>query len=644
MKKLIIAALMLPLSALAQTYPSPTFNSVTLQNPLTPANGGTGVANTGTITLGGNLTTTGANPLTLTTTGSTNITLPTSGTLLNSSSGATAGANSNITSLSGLTTPLSVSQGGTGTTASTGSGSVVFATSPSLASPSLTGSPTASTPAQFTNSTAIATTAFVKAAGFQYPSSGGLVFSSSATLTTSQFNNWGIFNSASAVVTLPSSASTAVGATFTFMGGGTGGTVSAGGSDSIVRSSAASASTLIIPIASTFTITNEGGGVWYVTQTGTGTRSNDCQNILNYGADPTGVNDNSAAWTRALNAGLSIYKCVYFPTGTYNFTSQASYAANAGSIMVVGDGPNLSTLTFASGVSGIVVTTTNGGLLAHVRDLSVWTRGAGSGTVGMYFSNSSSTGGPQPQEQSDVTNVTIRGADGYNATNFWTYGINVNGWSQWNFTNVYVSGGSSFSGTAVQLGSTNPPNGIVYNFNACTFNFVGYGIVYGNNIQGVTVNASNFDTNIGIYVPSGESGLDQLAVVNSQFGIGVASGIGISVNSFLPNVQLSNNLFIIPGTGTGVSLSNTGLFSIVGNSFNQGSGVTAINGISVANTNGTNPGIITGNIFFGMVGGSAVALFSTANHVNVQSNVYLGNGTNVSNGCSATCTVGGGSP
>jgi len=46
------------------------------------ANGGTGVANTGkTITLGGNLTTSGANATTLTTTGTTSVTLPTSGTL-----------------------------------------------------------------------------------------------------------------------------------------------------------------------------------------------------------------------------------------------------------------------------------------------------------------------------------------------------------------------------------------------------------------------------------------------------------------------------------------------------------------------------------------------------------------------------------
>ncbi|MBU9228196.1 glycosyl hydrolase family 28-related protein [Burkholderia multivorans] len=42
MKKFLIAVLFAPLVALAQTYPSPTFNSVTLINPLTIANGGTG--------------------------------------------------------------------------------------------------------------------------------------------------------------------------------------------------------------------------------------------------------------------------------------------------------------------------------------------------------------------------------------------------------------------------------------------------------------------------------------------------------------------------------------------------------------------------------------------------------------------------
>jgi hypothetical protein len=87
---------------------------------LSGANGGTGVANSSkTITLGGNLTTSGAFTTTFTDTANTSVTLPTSGTLLNNTTGALAGANTNITSITGLTTPLAVNQGGTGANTST---------------------------------------------------------------------------------------------------------------------------------------------------------------------------------------------------------------------------------------------------------------------------------------------------------------------------------------------------------------------------------------------------------------------------------------------------------------------------------------------------------------------------------------------
>jgi hypothetical protein len=66
--------------------------------------GGTGVANTGkTITLGGNLTTSGAHATTLTTTGNTSVTLPTTGTL-STLDGAETLTNKTLTSPT-LTTP-----------------------------------------------------------------------------------------------------------------------------------------------------------------------------------------------------------------------------------------------------------------------------------------------------------------------------------------------------------------------------------------------------------------------------------------------------------------------------------------------------------------------------------------------------------
>jgi len=73
------------------TWATPSTTATAYSGTLPGANGGTGVANTDkTITLGGNLTTSGAFATTLTTTAATSITLPTSGTI------ATIAANVNV--------------------------------------------------------------------------------------------------------------------------------------------------------------------------------------------------------------------------------------------------------------------------------------------------------------------------------------------------------------------------------------------------------------------------------------------------------------------------------------------------------------------------------------------------------------------
>ncbi|NTF67985.1 beta strand repeat-containing protein [Rhizobium rhizogenes] len=112
---------------------------------------------------------------------------------------AAAGANSDITSITGLTTALSVPQGGTGTTTSTGSGSIVLSTSPALITPNL-GTPSAAT---LTNATGLPVSTGISGLGtgvatwMATPSSanlaaamtnetgtGALVFGTSPTLVT----------------------------------------------------------------------------------------------------------------------------------------------------------------------------------------------------------------------------------------------------------------------------------------------------------------------------------------------------------------------------------------------------------------------------------------------------------------------------
>lgn len=77
---------------------------------------------------------------------------------------AANGANSDITSLSGLLTAISIAQGGTG--AKTAAAALLALAAAPLASPAFTGTPTAPTPTAGDNSTEIATTAFVAGAGY----------------------------------------------------------------------------------------------------------------------------------------------------------------------------------------------------------------------------------------------------------------------------------------------------------------------------------------------------------------------------------------------------------------------------------------------------------------------------------------------
>lgn len=121
MKKILAAALML-VSAIAhaQSYPSPTYNNVTVQGALNLTNGLplTSLAPQASNTVIGNATGASAKPTAITVTGCNGAAQAlqwTNGSGFGCNSNiATSGANSNITALTGLTTALTVAQGGTG--------------------------------------------------------------------------------------------------------------------------------------------------------------------------------------------------------------------------------------------------------------------------------------------------------------------------------------------------------------------------------------------------------------------------------------------------------------------------------------------------------------------------------------------------
>jgi len=144
-KQLLLTALLVPVLAFAQTFPSPTFNSVTLQNPLTAANGGTGATSstgTGSTVLSASPTLTGA-PVAPTAPSSTsNTQIATTGFVQNNFAAPQVPYGS-VTPNSVAATTLSAS----GTVSGAGFASLLSPYAP-LASPQFTGY------SQFTNTSA----------------------------------------------------------------------------------------------------------------------------------------------------------------------------------------------------------------------------------------------------------------------------------------------------------------------------------------------------------------------------------------------------------------------------------------------------------------------------------------------------------
>lgn len=166
MKKILLAALLLPLSVFAQTYPSPTFNNMTVNGTATFASsptftGGIAISNLSNIaanTVLANVTssTAGVTAFAMPSCSATGNALQyTSGTGFTCVTGYAPLASPTFTGT--VTIPAGASISGYLTTASASS------TYAPLASPTLTGTPTAPTATNGTNTTQIATTAYVTA-------------------------------------------------------------------------------------------------------------------------------------------------------------------------------------------------------------------------------------------------------------------------------------------------------------------------------------------------------------------------------------------------------------------------------------------------------------------------------------------------
>lgn len=365
-----------------------------------------------------------------------------------------------------------------------------------------------------------------------------------------------------------------------------------------------------------------------------------CANIMQYGGDNTGSFNNDTAFTNALASAVntSNVKCVEFPPGQFNFSAQAVVSLSSyQNVTIKGQGADVTDLYWA-GNGGLKFSMASGLGSVHVKDLTLLAGAANTG-IGIYLAGTFTS--TSSAAQNTIENVTIRDVNGYFGTNYFGNGINIDRVSNVNINNVYVLGGSTTNGQGLIIGTTSAGAvPIIYDISNSTFDGYGDGFEIGTEVQGVQIVNSNFTNDgIGIFVPGSETGLDQLSISNCQFNSVAGTTLpNIYLQSPFPNFTLSNSLFLVSNSTYGVYMTSTSTTTITGNSFESNSGSpTAAVGIDIAGWTNYG-GVIVGNSFANL--NTAIILSATSKNFGINSNVYQGNGTNISNGGCTGCSIG----
>jgi len=336
----------------------------------------------------------------------------------------------------------------------------------------------------------------------------------------------------------------------------------------------------------------------------------DWVSILDFGGDNTGTNDNSAALSAALASFVGYKLLIFFPPGKYKFNSQVTLTmpnsasgsqatAFMSSITLLGMGADVTELYWPTG-SGLSVVFSSQQHSIHVRDLSFTTGAQNSGNAITLTQNYPYFG--TFVAQSDFTNVTFRGADGYAYSGgaggkYWTQGVNISNVSDIIFQGCNFYGNSNGNvGTGIYLSSpgagtfVSATEGLSSSFTIasvitiekCNFSFIAIGVYYGANIQTVTIANSFF-------------GNGQNAVVcpanlynNSNQGFIFSNNTcfctldAITIQSPLNNIQIIGNFFAVSASYHGIFISPSVNTTIVGNQFiPYGSANTAAAGIEL---------------------------------------------------------------
>jgi|GEM_PF-3660014 len=352
--------------------------------------------------------------------------------------------------------------------------------------------------------------------------------------------------------------------------------------------------------------------------------------LMDYGADRFGVLASDAALTAALiEAANRGGAKITAPRGKFKFTSKRTYTHPAATacLGIEGAGPGMTEFSWSS-ADALQVNHISAFNSFQLRGLTLSTATTGGGAG--VFLNQIAAAIPDPGNSALnlFDSVVFQGADGQKQTQYFGNAIDVFGVSNINFNDVQVCGPLAFYstlGSGVLLrGSVSLPS-VVYNFRGCTFNLVNVGLNYGNWVQGVSLSQCNLTGNaIGVNVPAGITGTDQLYIAGSQFNCITA----LNVLSSCQATSLIGCLIIVPQGGAAANLEYVSLTQLIGNTVAPSSYSNTVgNGFIIGETVLLGA-TINGNNFYHLPN-AAVLLQANSSRNNVQSNNYDANGQDV---------------
>lgn len=595
MKKILFALLAVPAIVFGQTYPSPTFSSLTLQNPLTGPNGGTG---------------------TTTLTGTGSAVLSNSPTLVTPN----LGTPSTVTLTNGTGLPISTGVSGLGTgvaaglaNAATGSGAPVLGTSPTISGLTVTGSLTATgliglsaLTSQAANTIiANATASSASPIAFAMPScstsSSALNYTSGTGIGCNSAVNAATLGGATFAAPGPIGSTTASTGAFTTLSATS--TVSGAGFSSYLAAPPSIGSTT--PNSGAFTTlsasTSNPSLNYLAGGTGASARSyagkfGDVVSAKDYGATGNGSTNDTTAVTNAITAacgtgsGNTPGGSVYFPPGNYLLSPITISQSNC---YLVGAGAQATIITPASTTSTLFTfsgTQFNGISNLYINYTSTPSAGAAIGVTGS-------------QAMFDVHNVSIFGA---------LYGVydQSTGGNHW-YTNMTIYNTVATTGVGML--------------------FTGFG--NDDFLKNITINApAGSQPSAGIQVVNnGAIWIDAVDVIHSGNGLVFQTAAATDVISwaFISNSAFDTN------SGSGILINNTVSGSVI-------KGITFSNSWSSSNTgrgiliNGS-AGTIDGIRFVGhrsFNNGTDGAAVAYGNNVEFNACDMLGNSQTTNNSAS----------